>query len=195
MIIAAVVFLCATASVLVGSWAGQLAGMLLAGVLAVTVSVLTPLLLRTAAGGPAMEAVHGWRNVAIEMARSRRHQHSLALIRIEGGAAGSASRMDDAELRRRLRVVDEIWRQDDDLFVLLPEADALTVSALEARLRAELPGVVERVHTAVFPDDGITVGSLRSRLMAGGSPPPIDGQGGLEPLPWQPKTSSREQAS
>ena len=194
ILIAGIVFLGATATVLVGSWAGQGAGVLLAAGVAGTVTVLSPFLMREGRVRPAMEAVDGWREVAIEMARSRRHRRSLAVIRLEGAAAGPPFRIEVNELRRRLRVVDHIWRGGDDLFLLLPEADAPTVTALEARLRAELPDVEVRVRAAVFPNDGVTVGSLRRRLSTI-STPATDGQGLGERLPWPSNVSSGDQAS
>ena len=195
ILIAAVVFLGATGIMLIGSSAGQLAGMLVAVALAVTVSVLSPRLLRTGPAQPAMAAAEGWRHVAIEMARSRRHRHSMAVIRVEGSGTEPASGIVETELRPRLRVVDQLLRMDDGLYVLLPQADAGTVRALEARLRADLPGVAVRIRAAVFPDDGITIGSLRRRLMTTRAPASIDGQSGSALVPWHPNASSSEQAS
>lgn len=195
ILIATIVFLGATGIMLIGSSAGQLAGMLVAVALAVTVSALSPRLLRTRPAQPAMASAEGWRHVAIEMARSRRHRHSMAVIRVEGSGTAPASRIDETELRPRLRVVDQLLRMDDDLYVLLPQADAGTVRALEARLRADLPGVAVRIRAAIFPDDGITIGSLRRRLMTSETPAAMDGQSGAALVPWRSNASSSEQAS
>lgn len=174
MLIAVLVFLGATASALVGSWAGPLAGMLLAAAVAATMLLVSPLLTRTRSGRSDAEAVNGWRNVAIELARSRRHRRSLAVMRIVGAGTDPSSRAKVTELRRRLRVVDQLWAQGNDLYVLLPEANASTAGALEVRLRAELLGMIGHVRLAVFPDYGITVGSLRRRLMESGTSAPAD---------------------
>jgi hypothetical protein len=135
--------------------------------------------------------VDGWRQVAVEIARARRHNRSLAMLRVEDGPSGAAGQptMTDA-IRRGLRATDVAWTAASNLYVLLPEADATTITGLEARLGEEGIHVDLRSRAVVFPHDGVTVGSLREALESGARPQKLSDHRGR-----RPGAASDEQAS
>ncbi len=113
----------------------------------------------TATSEDAWEAVHR------EIARARRHERPLALVRLSGDG-----RMDEALARAGtivplLRRIDRIWAEHGDVNILLPEADRAAAERLVERLRARQPNASPvEASIACFPADGLTSGALLAAL-------------------------------
>lgn len=109
------------------------------------------------------------KDVAREVDRARRGGRPLTLARFPlRDAAMAGIRLSDKHLdlvQRTLRTVDRIWLDREDLYVLMPESDRNSAEIGLLRLRTRLSalgGIVPSV--AVFPDDGVTMGSLATAL-------------------------------
>jgi hypothetical protein len=129
----------------------------------------------------------GWHQLALEVARGRRHGHGLALVRVGTGSSGGGG-IDVLALastvRRALRSIDSVWTDGDHVYVLLCEADASAASAFTARLRSSVLGDTRRlsISAALFPDDGLTVGALRARLNLTGNGTATDDVASRDPV-------------
>jgi len=97
------------------------------------------------------------RTVARELYRSRRYGRHLALV---GAPPVDAQALDS--LTFSLRMLDRVWTEGKQLYVLLPEADREEAEGLLHRLAASETAVleVERARVAVFPDDALTSDAL-----------------------------------
>jgi hypothetical protein len=111
-----------------------------------------------------------WATLEREIDRSRRHRHTLALLRLSWPASDRAQRRKlsagvDA-LRATVRSVDSVWVDHDGILVLLPESDRAGADGLLARVRATSPGLVDagEVRVASFPQDGLTANALRAAV-------------------------------
>jgi hypothetical protein len=135
----------------------------------------------------------GFGELQRELDRARRHRRPFALLRFsvpDRDRALLVGVMDgvDREIRAvagtSLRITDRAWLDDDDVVVLLPEADRTSVTALVARLDAVAAGAPVRHAVAVFPDDGLTSGALLAALAqgAGGAALPSP----ISPMPAGP---------
>jgi hypothetical protein len=109
-----------------------------------------------------------------EIARSRRHNHTFAVVRLPSVAspASDGSRLaarpiDDhlAVLRGEVRIVDHVWSERDGLHILLPESDAEQVRMFMARMQPKLsPEMFRGARTAIYPADGPTEQALLEHL-------------------------------
>lgn len=121
----------------------------------------------------------GWRDLARELRRSRRHAHPFALARLgPAGAAGQAttSREQRAVAVRRaaltlashVREIDRVWADSESVFLLLPESDRAAAERLITRARQMVPEIrrLSADRIAVFPEDGVTTGALLDALDA-----------------------------
>jgi hypothetical protein len=106
-----------------------------------------------------------WDALHREVDRSRRHGHTLALLRLVPTPAGPATTAAIlGRLRATVRSVDSAWADGGDIVLLLPECDRAAAERLVARLRAALPGALGRVRVGCFPADGLTAAALRQSV-------------------------------
>lgn len=92
-----------------------------------------------------------------ELDRSRRYNHPFTLIRVPAnGTSASAA--------RRLRTGDAVWRDGDDVVVLLSETDDAGARAFAERLPRPQGSPLCR---ATFPDDALTAGALLALIAKG----------------------------
>ncbi len=188
LLLAGIVFVGAVAVLLLGTSGAVLP--------AVAVAAGTAILARASSSTAQDDAASrgdadGWRQVAVEIARARRHNRSLAMLRVEDGPASASGQPTVTEaIRAGLRATDVAWTAGSNLYVLLPEADATTITGLEARLQEEGFQVDLRSRAVVFPHDGVTVGSLREALESGTRPQKLSDHRGR-----RPGAASDEQAS
>ena len=96
----------------------------------------------------------------LELARSRRHERPLAVVKVEAKGEGAAD-----QLRSTLRTTDRLV-VDGDLYVLMPETTRAQAAVWLARSEDVLTGLGP-VDVVAFPEDQLTVGgvldALRSR--------------------------------
>jgi hypothetical protein len=121
-------------------------------------------------------AESGWAYLRTELARSRRHNRSFALIGIPEEVwlrptAGQAGRDEvalavAADVQRFLRRPDRAWVDGGRLQIVLTESDRERGLGFLARARRDMPEVFgdDRVRLVVFPDDGITTDALLAGL-------------------------------
>lgn len=142
------------------------------GVLLATVQPMTPLLRRrlvdrrefaTATEHPVdiVAATDPWTEFDRELERTRRTERPCALLWTRPSAASEPALAIAASIADRLRAVDRVWVEDDQVFVLLPETTADGARAATTRIRRSaqtLAGL--SVREAVFPDDGLTRDAL-----------------------------------
>jgi len=97
------------------------------------------------------------KTVARELYRSRRYGRHLALL---GAPAVDRKALDT--LTFSLRMLDRVWSEGDQVYVLLPEADRAEAEGLLQRLAGSERALleVERARVAVFPDDALTSEAL-----------------------------------
>lgn len=117
----------------------------------------------TAAAADRLE--HGWRELARELDRARRHERPLTIIRLGPAAeAGFDPEEREQELSRHLRSIDRTWLDGETLYIVLPETDRVAGEAMLARIRRLGPNWGHGLAMAVFPEDGITTAALLSAL-------------------------------
>ncbi len=106
----------------------------------------------------------GWEDVHRELARARRHERPLAIVRLPGTAVSDASARATV-IAPSLRRIDRIWAEHGDVIVLLPDSDRPAAERLIERLRSRQPGAVgDDPAIATFPADGLSSGALLSAL-------------------------------
>lgn len=105
----------------------------------------------------------GWEDVHRELARARRHERPLAIVRLPG-ASGTDAAARSAAIAPYLRRIDRTWSEHGDVNVLLPEADRSAAEILVERLRKRQPDAVGGANIATFPADGLTSGALLAAL-------------------------------
>jgi hypothetical protein len=106
----------------------------------------------------------GWADVHREIARARRHERPMAIVRLPG-ESGSNATTRAAALAPYLRRIDRTWADQGEVNVLLPETDRLAAEQLVERLRIRQPSVVGAgASIAAFPTDGLTSGALLAAL-------------------------------
>ncbi len=109
-------------------------------------------------------AEHGWADVHREIARARRHERQLAIVRLPGEAGSDAVARAEA-IAPYLRRIDRTWADQGEVNVLLPETDRPAAEHLVQRLRSRQPEVVGTgASIATFPTDGLTSGALLAAL-------------------------------
>ncbi len=156
---------------LVGTVSGQaaLVGWALIAVGAI-VGIVATVVGRRPARARVASAEEGWRAFEREIARARRYEHPLTLVRVE--------LPDDAErwyvrLAPHLREVDVAWRDHSAVWLAVPGADEAAAAPIVARLLREAPELAEVavVRSASFPADALTAGALVGQLLADGDRP------------------------
>lgn len=122
----------------------------------------------TGAHGASTE--EGWRAFEREIARARRYDHPLTLVRVE--VPDDAGRWYD-RLAPHLREVDVAWRDPSAIWLAVPGADEAAAAPIVARLMREAPELAEvaTVRSAGFPADALTAGALVGQLLADGDRP------------------------
>jgi hypothetical protein len=119
---------------------------------------------RTVPASLASSGASGWEDLHRELARARRHERPLAIVRLPGdGGTEAAARA--AAIAPYLRRIDRVWSEHGDVNVLLPETDRAAAERLVGRLRARQPETFgAQAAIAAFPADGLTSGALLSTL-------------------------------
>jgi hypothetical protein len=114
----------------------------------------------------------GWAALHAELARSRRHDRRFAVLRIPESVWATPGGSHDAVMEDGLRAAgavhallrrpDRAWIDGTDLNVLVTDCDRQQAWSFLRRARASLPQLFadERVQLAVFPEDGVTLGTL-----------------------------------
>ncbi len=167
------------AMVLVGAGLGALAGLasgepaVVGGALiamGAVAAVAAAVVQRRPAVAPGPSADEGWRAFEREIARARRYDHPLTLVRIE--LPDDAGRWYD-RLAPHLREVDVAWRDTSAIWLAVPGADEEAATPIVARLLREAPELAEVavVRNASFPADALTAGALVGQLLADGDRP------------------------
>jgi hypothetical protein len=167
------------APLLVGAGIGSLVGLasgnaaLVGGaliVLGALAFVATSLARRRPASAPAVSSDEGWRAFEREIARARRYEHPLTLVRVE--------LPEDAgvwyeRLSPHFREVDVAWRDPSAIWLAVPGADEAAAAPIVARLLREAPELadVAVVRNASFPADALTAGALVGQLLSDGDRP------------------------
>lgn len=112
----------------------------------------------------------GWRAFEREIARARRYEHPLTLVRVE--PTEDAGRWFD-RLAPHFREVDVAWRDPSAIWLAVPGADEAAAAPIIARLLREAPELAEiaTVRSASFPANALTAGALVGQLLADGDRP------------------------
>jgi hypothetical protein len=167
------------ATVLLGAGIGALVGsqstqpvLVGAALLALGVIVIaaTVILRRGPVSAQGVSTEEGWRAFEREIARARRYDHPLTLVRVE--VPDEAGRWYD-RLAPHLREVDVAWRDPSAIWLAVPGADETAAAPIVARLMREAPELAEvaTVRNASFPADALTAGALVGQLLADGDRP------------------------
>ena len=118
----------------------------------------------TAAAASVSPSQAGWEDVHREIARARRHERPLAIVRLPGADANDAPTR-AAAIAPYLRRIDRVWAEHGDVNVLLPDTDRAAAEQLIGRLQARQPlALGSGASIATFPADGLTSGALLSTL-------------------------------
>jgi hypothetical protein len=106
----------------------------------------------------------GWEDFHRELARARRYQRPVAIVRLPG-APGVDDRERAAALHLLVRQTDRVWAEHGDTLVVLAEADRPEAERVVARIRARRPETLGiGAFIATFPADGLTSGALLATL-------------------------------
>lgn len=153
----------------VSPWAAFIVAILLA-IAAVGATIAT---LRHSQGRQAHPGltIDGWREVARELERSRRHERPFTVIRSPVGDrdpdASTAWCVDMLQrLQPTIRQLDTIWASGDAVWLLMPESSRSEAEQLLARIARIDPGagLAESASMASFPEDAITGTGIRRLL-------------------------------
>jgi hypothetical protein len=167
------------ATILVGAGVGALVGMasgysaLVGGALialGAVAAVVSAFVQHRPTGARGASTEEGWRAFEREIARARRYDHPLTLVRVE--VPDEAGRWYD-RLAPHLREVDVAWRDPSAIWLAVPGADETAAAPIVARLMREAPELAEvaTVRNASFPADALTAGALVGQLLADGDRP------------------------
>ena len=121
---------------------------------------------------PAVVPVHaerrGWHAFERELARARRYERPLALIRAPLPDAVPTESPDVmTDINRSLRTVDTAWIDGDALWILATEADRTVAEQVADRVVGAAPRLArEAIRVASFPADALTAGALISALQS-----------------------------
>lgn len=118
------------------------------------------------------DASRGWAEFHRELARARRFDRAFGIVRFAGAelVAPGETRIRD-RLAAMSRRIDRVWADGDDVFVLLPEADAAAVDGSVVRARQRIGEGLGQPNVAIFPSNGITSGAMIACLYQGDSSP------------------------
>ena len=112
----------------------------------------------------ATDSEHGWADLHRELARARRHERPMAIVRLPGDP-GSDADARAAAIAPYLRRIDRTWADHGEVNLLLPETDRPAAEHLVERLRQRRPDEVGAgASIATFPADGLTSGALLAAL-------------------------------
>ena len=138
--------------------------------LGVLAGIVTTVVRQRPASARIASAEEGWRAFEREIARARRYEHPLTLVRVE--LSDDAERWYD-RLAPHLREVDVAWRDQSAIWLAVPGADEAAAAPIVARLLREAPELadVAVVRSASFPADALTAGALVGQLLADGDRP------------------------
>jgi hypothetical protein len=102
-----------------------------------------------------------WDSLRRELDRARRYERPVGLVQI---TPASEAVLDF--LRSFVRAGDEVWRDRNRIFVMLPEADQAHAAAMVERLRERGAHVLAGadVRLASFPENGLTTVALLDEL-------------------------------
>jgi hypothetical protein len=168
----ATILLGAGIGALVGSQSNQpvLVGAALIALGVVAVAAMVILRRRRPPSAQGASTEEGWRSFEREIARARRYDHPLTLVRVE--VPDEAVRWYD-RLAPHLREVDVAWRDPSAIWLAVPGADEAAAAPIVARLLREAPELAEvaTVRNASFPADALTAGALVGQLLADGDRP------------------------
>jgi hypothetical protein len=167
------------ATMLIGVGVGSLVGLasgnaaLVGGAfiaLGVVALIATRIAPRRPASAPGVSSEEGWRAFEREIARARRYEHPLTLVRVE--LPDDAGRWYE-RLAPQFREVDVAWRDPSAIWLAVPGADETAAAPIVARLLREAPELAEVavVRHASFPADALTAGALVGQLLADGDRP------------------------
>lgn len=167
------------ATILVGAGIGALVGVasgqaaLVGGaliVLGVVAALVTTVAQRRPTGAHVASTEEGWRAFEREIARARRYEHPLTLVRVE--PSEDAGRWFD-RLATHFREVDVAWRDPSAIWLAVPGADEAAAAPIIARLLREAPELAEiaTVRSASFPANALTAGALVGQLLVDGDRP------------------------
>ena len=122
---------------------------------------------------PHRAEVDGWREVARELERSRRHERPFAVIRVLAASepaetVESSSDETASRLARELRQGDTVWSSSDAVWVLMPESGRTQANEALTRVARAIPQPVlgDASSVASFPEDAVTAAALRQLLEA-----------------------------
>jgi hypothetical protein len=119
---------------------------------------------RTPTAAAPIASQTGWEDVHRELARARRFQRSMAIVRLPGGDGMDAPTR-AATIVPYLRRIDRVWAEHGDVNVLLPDTDRPAAERLVSRLHTRQPVALGPAPAIVtFPVDGLTSGALLSAL-------------------------------
>jgi hypothetical protein len=119
---------------------------------------------RAAAAIPVASSQTGWEDVHRELARARRHERPMAIVRLSGDPARAAGDR-AASIVPYLRRIDRVWAEHGDVNLLLPDTDRTAAERLVSRLQTREPAAVGASPSiATFPVDGLTSGALLAAL-------------------------------
>lgn len=159
----------------IGAWVGLVAGQaaLVGGaliVLGVVAALVTTVAQRRPASVHVASTDEGWRAFEREIARARRYEHPLTLVRVE--PTEDAGRWFD-RLAPHFREVDVAWRDPSAIWLAVPGADEAAATPIIARLMREAPELAEiaTVRSASFPANALTAGALVGQLLVDGDRP------------------------
>jgi len=106
-----------------------------------------------------------WATVHRELARARRHERPLALVRLPGDGRQESALTRAEAIVPYLRRIDRVWAEHGDVNLLLPEADRAAAQRLVERLRERQPDAqASEASIASFPADGLTSGAILATL-------------------------------
>jgi hypothetical protein len=123
---------------------------------------------------PAHLERRGWHAFEQELARARRYERPLALIRAPLPGVSSSPEPDVmTSINRSLRTVDTAWVDNDALWILATEADRDVANEVIERVVGVAPAILrDEIRVASFPSDALTAGALISSLQSD-QPEPI----------------------
>ena len=106
------------------------------------------------------EGTPAWAEFRRELARARRHERPLSIVRLPGGATGRSTAALTVGPHRPLRRVDRAWAEGADLVILMPESDRSAAERAVDRLAPALRIDPTTARVATFPVDGLTSTAL-----------------------------------
>ena len=151
----------------------------------------TRMIVRAGSDGLARQSLLLDDRVAVELARARRHNRPLSVVRVGPQVSRTRhARLEPAvatanRLTELLRLTDAVGVTDDfEVIVLLPDTPGDVMPALSQRLRAAIDGSQEaKVGWASFPDDALTWNTLAAAAEA--RTDPLGTPRSLRPSPVQ----------